>query len=384
MAAATALPFDATASIWADIKPVYQDDGPSPVCPILYSPSYSQAMDLIRALLPADELSPRALALTEHLSQLCPSSYTIWHYRARILIHGPESGLNGLGNIETRLKDELNFLDELATKNMKNYQVWQHRKLIVSALGDPSRELSFVAQVLQIDSKNYHTWVYRQWVLSHFGGLPGKRLEDSSSLSSDQHSRRFPDLWKGELAFVDNLLKEDARNNSAWNHRYFCIFGSNWAKAEGASSKYQEWWNLGDTFPAIVQSEIAVAKSHIVTVPNNASAWNYLRGVAPFVVSDGKNPFSCAAQMAKTLVPSVEEAKRDPAVDAGGKTPFLALEWLLDDAQECSLRATGEQREEWMKIAEAYVSRLCIADPIRRKYWQYRLLNLRKGWTSLG
>jgi hypothetical protein len=84
----------------------------------------SRAMDLIRALLPADELSPRALALTEHLSQLNPSSYTVWHYRARILIHGPESGPNGLGSVHERLEKELNYLDELATRNMKNYQVW--------------------------------------------------------------------------------------------------------------------------------------------------------------------------------------------------------------------------------------------------------------------
>jgi hypothetical protein len=81
-------------------------------------------MDLIRALLPADELSPRALALTEHLSQLCASSYTIWHYRARILIHGPEEGPNGLGNKHERLQKELQYLDDQATKNMKNYQVW--------------------------------------------------------------------------------------------------------------------------------------------------------------------------------------------------------------------------------------------------------------------
>lgn len=81
-------------------------------------------MDLIRALLPADELSPRALALTEHLSKMCPSSYTIWHYRARILIHGPENGPNGLGSVRARLEAELDYLDDLATKNMKNYQVW--------------------------------------------------------------------------------------------------------------------------------------------------------------------------------------------------------------------------------------------------------------------
>jgi protein farnesyltransferase/geranylgeranyltransferase type-1 subunit alpha len=30
-------------------------------------------------------------------------------------------------------------------------------------------------------------------------------------------------LWDGELFFVDRLLKEDLRNNSAWNHRHFVI-----------------------------------------------------------------------------------------------------------------------------------------------------------------
>ena len=31
------------------------------------------------------------------------------------------------------------------------------------------------------------------------------------------------DLWDGELDFVDKLLKEDHRNNSAWNQRHFVI-----------------------------------------------------------------------------------------------------------------------------------------------------------------
>lgn len=30
-------------------------------------------------------------------------------------------------------------------------------------------------------------------------------------------------LWDKELEFVDKLLREDLRNNSAWNHRCFVI-----------------------------------------------------------------------------------------------------------------------------------------------------------------
>lgn len=37
--------------------------------------------------------------------------------------------------------------------------------------------------------------------------------------------KRF-DLWeKGEVEYVDKLLDQDVRNNSAWNHRFFVIFG---------------------------------------------------------------------------------------------------------------------------------------------------------------
>ena len=31
------------------------------------------------------------------------------------------------------------------------------------------------------------------------------------------------DLWDGELDYVEKLLQEDHRNNSAWNQRYFVI-----------------------------------------------------------------------------------------------------------------------------------------------------------------
>ena len=53
------------------------------------------------------------------------------------------------------------------------------------------------------DAKNYHTWSYRQWLLAFF---------------DDER------LWEGELGFVERLLDEDVRNNSAWHHRFFVLF----------------------------------------------------------------------------------------------------------------------------------------------------------------
>lgn len=78
-------------------------------------------MDYLRALLPTNELSKRALDLTQHIVKMCPPNYTAWHYRARILIDGPDSEL---GPRQERLRAELDWLDELAKQNMKSYQVW--------------------------------------------------------------------------------------------------------------------------------------------------------------------------------------------------------------------------------------------------------------------
>ena len=79
-------------------------------------------------------------------------------------------------------------------------------------------------------------------------------------------------------------------------------------------------------------------------------------------------------------MPSMETAVSDPAVDAGGKTPSLALEWLLDEAEAVTedVDANPATRNEAAKTAKGLVDRLCIADPIRRRYWQYRLLILKK------
>ena len=49
------------------------------------------------------------------------------------------------------------------------------------------------------DAKNYHAWGHRQWVLRTFGG------------------------WEEELAYVEELLQEDLRNNSAWNQRFYVL-----------------------------------------------------------------------------------------------------------------------------------------------------------------
>ncbi|PWZ00787.1 protein prenylyltransferase [Testicularia cyperi] len=395
------LPFDAASSVWDDITPVYQSETASPMCPIMYAPAYSSAMDLYRALVAADsptcptgnatpEYSARALALTQHLIQLNPSHYSIWHFRAQILLNSASFE----NNRDQILAAELEFLDNLAHQNMKSYQVWQHRRIVVAALGDPSRELGFVTENLDKDAKNYHTWAYRQWVLAHFGGLPIQDPTCSKArIQAGRGAAAFPHLWDGELAYVDQLLDQDIRNNSAWNHRWFCVFGRyghtgapvQARNAASSSTAVQDddeeaQQALGQT----IDFEIAYTKARIATAPNNPSAWNYFRALHTGIPSCRRG-LSASLPFAKNLVSTPLEAERDPRVDQQGRSPPQALEWWLDSIAEPSQLqpqpqsqlqsqqpADTQSKTETLRLAESLVKRLLVADPVRKRFWAYR------------
>lgn len=70
----------------------------------------------------------------------------------------------------------------------------------------------------------------------------------------------FCSLFDGELEYVDLLLNDDVRNNSAWNQRYFVIN------------------NTTGFVDDVLNREIEYTLFHIKTASENESAWNYLRG----------------------------------------------------------------------------------------------------------
>lgn len=131
------------------------------------------------------------------------------HFRRRCLVE-----------LNKDLDEELAFIEAQARVTAKNYQLWYHRRVVVERSGKATREFAFTASVFEEDAKNYHAWAHRQWVLKKFGE------------------------WEGELAVVDcewfgpvgalalaltrngffaAMLKDDVRNNSAWNQRWFVI-----------------------------------------------------------------------------------------------------------------------------------------------------------------
>ena len=66
-------------------------------------------------------------------------------------------------------------------------------------------------------------------------------------------------LFENELQFIDKLLEEDIRNNSAWNQRFFVMSQTGGWPAER------------------VATEVQYAMEKIEKAKRNESVWNYLR-----------------------------------------------------------------------------------------------------------
>eukprot|EP00898_Chlorokybus_atmophyticus_P003630 jgi/Chlat1/4268/Chrsp29S04374 len=303
----------AQSTLWRDVEPLPQDDGPHPVVSIAYTEEFQQTMDYFRAIVAREEFSERALQLTARVISLNAANYTGWWYRRRCL-----------EELNANLEDELNYIDSLVQDNQKNYQLWYHRRVIASRVG-PSvghRELELTEAVLDLDSKNYHAWSHRQWAVKEFG------------------------LWEGELNFCDHLLKVVVRNNSAWNHRHFVI-------TNGPVERRMH---------AVRDAELAYAADCIRQAPNNESAWNYLRGVM----------MSSGARFGDEPVVRLLCAE---IIAAGVECPQawgMQLEVCLDQMALASGDITSQERNAIIATAQQICDRLALVDPTRVRYWKYR------------
>jgi protein farnesyltransferase/geranylgeranyltransferase type-1 subunit alpha len=67
---------------WADVTPIELDDGSNsgsmPLASIAYPPEYLDATSYLRAVMAANEMSERALKLTEDVISMNPAHYTVW------------------------------------------------------------------------------------------------------------------------------------------------------------------------------------------------------------------------------------------------------------------------------------------------------------------
>lgn len=305
---------------WADVVPVPQDDGPNLVVPIAYSADFRDAMDYFRAVLAAQERSPRALQLTQAVIHLNAANYTVWHYR-RVL----------LTDLKADLDLELDFVDELVEDNSKNYQLWYHRRWIAAQLraNGPRRELAFVEEVLAEDAKNYHAWSHRQWVLRELGG------------------------WPDELAFCDRLIEEDVCNNCAWNQRFFVLTAG----------------PAAERLPATRAAEIRYAANAVRRAPANESAWRYLRGLFQGDAGGMVNNDVLVQLVSEILEP-------EPACVPALSLQLDLLLWGLRPLPFHWKRLAIPEGATWLQAAHLLCTRLEQADGMRALYWAWRRKSL--------
>merc|ERR1712226_172161 len=167
---------------------------------------------------------------------------------------------------------------------------------------------------------NYHAWQHRQWVLATFN------------------------LYDNELEFIEQLLLDDIRNNSAWNQRFFVM------------SRHGGWT------PDNVEKEVKFAMEKIFLVKRNESAWNYLRGVLEH---------STDSEVA-TAQRSLVEAQCRELLESGCDSPYLLgflvelLQHKLEGVKEADIT------ERMVEEATGLCTRLATElDTIRARYWNF-------------
>ncbi|KAJ5228530.1 hypothetical protein N7489_009238 [Penicillium chrysogenum] len=320
---------------WASVTPIDLDDGFSsgamPLATIAYPAEYLEATSYLRAVMAANEMSERALSLTKDVISMNPAHYTVWIYRAKILFA-----------LDKDLNEELNWLNDVSLKYLKNYQIWHHRQVLLSSKAHfptfPPKEADFLMEMFAQDSKNYHVWTYRHWLVRHF------RLWDQPR----------------ELEDVEFLLKADVRNNSAWNHRYMLRFGprdtslpdAGMVNAGDLSTAPTEKGRLSIVDEDLIDGELKFAQEAILRAPENRSPWWYARGVLR----------AAGRGLAEW------EGFVSGFVSEGAVKSSHAVEWLADVFAERAGKEAEAVRMLTM-LKEEF-------DPIRKNYWDYRIRKL--------
>jgi len=344
--------------VWDDVIPIAQDEGEGALAAIAYTDEYAEgilllptmcslqvrltvrlAISYLRAVMASEERTPRVLDLTSHIISLNPAHYTVWLYRASTIFA-----------LNASIQDELDWVNDIALSHQKNYQIWHHRQLLIENLypavsSSPSElaeleesEREFMTQMFDQDAKNYHVWSYRQYLV-----------------------RKLNLFNPAELASIEELLKTDVRNNSAWSHRFFIVFSDpKYSTPESRATAHD---------PAIpneiIDREISFAQAATYEAPQNQSPWNYLRGV----LRKGGRQLSTLESFASEFVDLKGNGEEGgEVVRSSHALDFLADAWTEQGKVAEASKALG-------LLGDRY-------DRVRKNYWEWRRKQLDAGETE--
>ena len=317
-----------------DIIPIEQNEGPNPVAKIDYSNEYKILMDTFRGILHVGEKSRRVYNLTCNILDHNPANYTVWHYRRDVIRDMMNNYVLNKIVGKNIIDEELIFMDKFSNENPKNYQIWYHRRALIEIMNSYEKyqnndsikfiiknELDFCEKVCDIDNKNYHAWAHRQWILKTYN------------------------YWDGEIQYVNKMLINDYRNNSAWNQRWFVIHNSN---------------NNNVPMNETLTNELNFTFKSIETIKFNESSWNYLRGLA------NKYP---------EIQNNIKEFCSILINDTEYNNHFAVA--LYADFKE------KDNTKESLEESEQLYLHLSIIDPIRKKSWLRKIENIKQKCSNL-
>ncbi|CCC09079.1 hypothetical protein SMACR_03092 [Sordaria macrospora] len=321
---------------WEDVVPTPHEEPEGALAAIAYPAEYAEAMSYLRAVMSKKEYSPRCLRLTEHIIGMNAAHYTVWLYRA--------ANIFALG---LSIPDEIEWLNEVALANLKNYQIWHHRHLLVEhyhptiasdaeALAHfAKQERDFLIAILSEDTKNYHVWSYRSWLVGKL-----EMWEDSEELKS-----------------IETLIDEDVRNNSAWSHRFFLVFSNPKYATPGKGATERD----DKVTQELVDREVQYAQTKVYLAPQNQSPWNYMRGV---LVKGGRQ-LASVQEFVEEFVVKLGEGDDQEEVRSTHALDFLAEIYAEKGESEKADLCLRRLAEKW--------------DRIRRGYWEWRRKCLTQG-----
>jgi len=313
---------------WADVEPIPQDDGPFSVVKIDYTDEFRHTMDYFRAVMRSGEKSQRALDLTADVVRLNSANYVGWWYRRQCLF--------ALG---ADLELELDWLVDRLFACLKNYQMWYHRRVLLTRTPTPNvaKEKRLISRALPRagDSKNAHAWCHRRWLVQHF------KAHD------------------GEWAWVTGMIDADVRNNSAWNYRYFLVESHLLVGLDG-DERYK--W---------LHNDLRDVADWLRGVPHNESPYNYAFGLCRLM------PLPHGARLLRELLEVLSAISHEhPACSLSRATALQCLERAATFSDQRSLldadTATwvGSKASNY-KDALQIVQELQRIDGLRASYWAY-------------
>ncbi|CAG8552390.1 5775_t:CDS:2 [Diversispora eburnea] len=194
------------------------------------------------------------------------------------------------------------------------------------------RALSLTEKIIKHNPAHYTIWHYRQQILFSLE----KDLYNELDFITDQWIIKTYNLWDKELAFIDKLLDDDVRNNSAWNQRYFVIF-----------------FNPNEPTEELLAQEVQYGINKILLAPNNISPWNYVKGI---IAKSKEQDISVLEGLCKEL-------------EKQNIISYHALGCLVDIYESRAKRGSIEDKNLGIKTCELLAEK---RDNIRQKYWEYR------------